>query len=145
MQTACPSPYGLVPEVHPGRVLVEPPDLLWVIWEGHTTLAQMVAVYAFLETFARGAGSVYLLQDLSGARGLAPEARRLVATDERTTLLAANACYGAPFHVRVMATMVERAIRLIRGAVVPVAFVSSEAEARIWLDAQRDRRRGSAP
>src|SRR5262245_44957442 len=122
--------------IGPHVVRLEPLAMIFVTWNGDVTGAQMLAMHDVLQTFTGQRKGILLLQDLAGLRTLTPEARKLAATDPRTKLILANACFGASFHIRVLGKVVERGIRLFRNDDVPrMMFFASEAQCRAFLAA----------
>jgi hypothetical protein len=130
------------PVLHVGshRVRFEPPDLVCVSWEGAVMPAHITALYDAMETFAAGRPRLLMLHDLRRSGSLDRETRRLTIEDPRARLIAAHANVGGSFPLRVLATMLWKAMHAISGGhQARAGFFDSEAEARAWLLAERAR------
>jgi len=118
-------------------VIFEPPDFVHVVWSGLDDGPKHI--YDFHEKLeALGSGRrMLVLMDTSNTRGLPSESRKAAVEDPRAKYIGALAILGAPFPVRVMVTMLHKAMRIIQKDNRPTAFFEDEASARVWLYAQR--------
>ncbi|WP_170229400.1 hypothetical protein [Polyangium fumosum] len=89
----------------------------------------------------RTGGGLFWIADVSAMGSLTPQARRAAAAHEFADVrdvLRGSAVVGASFTTRVVATLLIRAVRSLEPHKIrPVAFVETEAEARVFLKAYR--------
>ena len=115
-------------------------DIVFSVWDGPSTLAEVQALHAIYERVIAECGRAYSLIDLRRAQNPPPDARRWINDWSERYQLAAVACFGASFTVRTVATLLVRAIRLVRGPVGgTMDFFETEAQARAFLASQRTR------
>lgn len=114
-------------------------DILFFRMKGVVSLADMIEILRLTAEVKAANGAVFALYDSRENTGLEPAARKY-ATDrgsEKTQVVAA-ASFGAPFAMRVVVNMLNRAIGLIREGAVPTVLFNTEAEARAYLHAARE-------
>jgi hypothetical protein len=112
----------------------EPPDTCFVTYVGDLDADVVERMNAALEETVRDHQPIDLLVDLSRT-GQVPELVRRHALGGMLALNPrATAVFGADFHLRVVVSMITKAIRLLhvdlRGQ---IRFFEREAEARAWL------------
>ena len=99
-----------------------------------------VVVAVVLELYKRFGYVLYLLDGRAG-KPLGPDVRRIVVDGLRPLQGSlAMAAFGLSFVERTSGILVFRAARLLTGLNFPFKFVSTEAEARIFLCAYRNSR-----
>ena len=115
-------------------------DVLFFRMKGVVSLADMVEILRLTAEVKMANGAVFTLYDSRENTGLDPAARKY-ATDQGSekTQVAAAASFGAPFAMRVVVNMLNRAIGLLRAGAVPTVLFNTEVEARAYLQAQRER------
>jgi len=118
---------------------VESPEFLHTRVHGDVDGAIMRGLFELVRDVSSRIGRpCYWLHDLSTFRDFTPDARR-VAADLDPSSIAATAVYGGTFRQRIAANMLVRAGALLGRPVPPARFCAGEAEARVFLDAQRRR------
>jgi len=121
------------------RMRLEPPDIYLVAFDGDLSGAEIEQAYEAIERFARGKPGVFAISEFSRAGRTTAEARRGLM--KIAPLLLGSVAIGAPLHSRVTMSLIAKASALIRkGSPVRMAFVDSEDEARVWIEAERARR-----
>jgi hypothetical protein len=119
-------------------VRTEPPDVFIVEFVGDLSLDEMRRIFAEQKQFEAGKEYILLLSDMSNAGSVSAEARKIIPTESKGTVCRGMAIYGASFHVRVLATLVTTAARLLnKFSNYPTHFFDTEAQAREWLKERR--------
>jgi hypothetical protein len=115
----------------------EPPDICITVLIGDISGHEMRRLMA--ETMVLIAGKPYVLGliDMSRLGVLSPEARQVARTEALNLPMRGTAVFGASFHHRVLAILINKAASLLKKDHQPVAFFVTEAEAREWLEARR--------
>jgi hypothetical protein len=116
----------------------EPPDTCFLVLVGDVSGEDMRRLIA--AALAQTASMTYTfgLIDMSRLGAVAPEAR-LVAKNEATAIpMRGTAVFGASFHHRVIATLINKAGSILKKDHQPIAFFATEAEARAWLTERRE-------
>ncbi|MFW5875431.1 MAG: STAS/SEC14 domain-containing protein [Myxococcota bacterium] len=85
----------------------------------------------------RAGGATYILIDFSRVDTLSAEARRVIGERSRDVDVKALAMYGASFHLRVIAKLVNAAIAMFKKDAVAQEFFSQREEAVAWLQSRR--------
>jgi hypothetical protein len=114
-------------------------DLVVLVYAGRLTLDNAKVVRAQVEEVIRREGRCYLFADMSGLTGMAPEARHFFSAwgSGPGHHMSGAAIYGASFAMRVLTTLVLKAIRFLGNSTLELVFVADEAAARRWLTARR--------
>lgn len=114
----------------------EPPDLVYFRPVGHASFADGHTFMRWVEKHAQKDRGIYLLTDVS--RGTSQSSEIIKSKDimERIRGFRALAYFGASFHARTAIGIYMRIARFfgLPLADLPLAFFSSEREARAWLD-----------
>lgn len=114
-------------------------DIVNSVWDGPSTLAEIQAYHVVLERVIAERGRAFTLIDMRKAHRPPPDGREWITTWSESHELAAVACFGASFTVRTFATLLLRAIRLVKRPGGVMAFFETEAQARAFLAAERAR------
>lgn len=119
----------------------EPPDVLHLFTSG------VVEPHHFENFFKLGTQlisdrPIYVLRDASGGGELGAKTRARIIELAQPHLLGGIVNYGASFHMRVVVTMLLKAIRAFKHSIPDVAFVETESEGRAWIDARRRQKHG---
>lgn len=123
------------------RVVFAPPDVMRVWWVGEATLADIRALFELSDRWIDRDLPYFVLADQSRMTNADQDARRAAASDPRTSRMAGLAIIGASFQLRVLMTMMNKALAVLsRGTSGPMVFVANEEEAFAWFDAERKRR-----
>jgi hypothetical protein len=115
----------------------EPPDTCVLTLIGDVSEHEMRRVLA--ETSASIAGKPYALGliDMRRLGVISAEVRQIARTESVHIPMRGTAVFGASFHHRVLALLVNKAASFLKKDHQPVAFFATEAEAREWLTARR--------
>jgi len=112
----------------------EPPDTCFVTYVGDLDADIVARMNAALEETVRRHKPVDLLVDLSRTGQVMELVRRHAVGGMLALNPRATAVFGADFHLRVVVSMITKAIRLLhvdlRGQ---IKFFECEADARAWL------------
>lgn len=112
----------------------EPPDTCFVTYVGDLDVDVVTRMNAALQETVRAHRPVDLLVDLSRTGQVTESVRRHAVGGMLALNPRATAVFGADFHLRVVVSMITKAIRLLhvdlRGQ---IKFFEREAEARAWL------------
>jgi hypothetical protein len=111
----------------------ESEDIFTIVIIGELTVPSAHEVLAEVMRFAEGKPRVYLIVDLTYTAAIPSEGRKVLSDGVKNTTLAAIACFGATFTIRALATLVFKAVRVLRKRTYPVRFFSTFDEARAWL------------
>lgn len=125
--------------------LVIEQDIVLVRLRGDCNLSDAKQICDELVALIGRWGRVYLLHDLTLAGSIPPESRRFLADWNKLYTLGGVANFGGSAAVRMVTLLLMNAYRLIRSGGTPLTYVGSEAEARAWIAAQRQRDRRADP
>lgn len=119
-------------------------DLIFLRVKGAVKLGDMVEFMRLQAQVRREHGSVFMLYDSRENTALDPAARKY-ATDHTTeeSRVDAAASFGAPFGMRVLVNMLNRAHEMLRKEGARVQLFETEAQARQYLQDERRRLRPS--
>ena len=117
-------------------------DLVMLRVKGVISQNDMIEFMRFQAKIRREQGWVFMLYDSRENTGLDPAARKY-ATDYASSesRVDAAASFGAPFSMRVLVNMLNRASVLLGKKGTPVNLFETEAEARRFLESERQRLR----
>ncbi len=120
------------------KIAFEPPGTFLVRLRGDLTAADVEQMFAELSRAAAGAAPLYWLADISRLGTIAPGARKRASTPPDCPQLRGAVVCGGNLLQRMAATLALNAARLLRRGrePKPTVFVSTEAEARAWIDAR---------
>jgi len=115
-------------------------DLVFLRVKGVVSLTDMMEFMRVQAEVKRKHGAVYVLYDSRENTGLDREARKY-ATDHAAPeyRVTAAASFGAPFGMRVLVNMLNRAHEMLRVEGTRVHLFDTEAEARAHLASERRR------
>jgi hypothetical protein len=123
-------------------------DLIHTVSGGETTLDMVEEFFKLVDRVLGEKGRVFLLTDASKSIAITSDARRFIAEWSKTKQLTAVANVVTSPVTRAALTLATRAMSLLGQPTPRTLFVGSEAEARRWLDEQREdyfRKNPSAP
>lgn len=120
-------------------------DIVFVVWNGDVGLEDVRELVEVVGRIHAAQPILFMLSDSRNTGSFDPEARRWVAqqTKERS-LIALSVIFGASFPVRIVASMIHRAMRLLAPGSPETVFFATEAEARAFIDEERRRRYAAA-
>jgi hypothetical protein len=118
------------------RFRFEPPDVLFMHFEGPVQAAEFHEFYATALKL-KPEGQIFLVRDARHGGLLDSKMRTAVINTADPERLAAIITYGSSFQLRVVVTMLAKAMRVIRKSVPLVVFVDSEDDARAWIATHR--------
>jgi hypothetical protein len=115
-------------------------DLVHLRVKGVVTVTDMVEFMRLQAQVKREHGAVFMLYDSRENTGLEPAARKY-ATDHASeeSRVSAAASFGAPFAMRVLVNMINRAHDMLRKSGARVQLFDTEPQARQYLEAERRR------
>ena len=119
-------------------VLFEPPDLCVIRPVGDLSVEEVSEIMSRVGAFAAGKQRVLLMFNVERSGDMAPAARKIAMDATSRLPVAGIALFGASFAIRVAATLMAKAARILYPSSAPVPrFFASEAEARAWLNGRR--------
>jgi hypothetical protein len=114
-------------------------DIVLIKTLRETTIADLQKIFAAYLEVRRKYGYVFALYDGTAGKGMTPEARKEIIASasipERETN--AVATFGAPFPMRALVNVLDRALVTLRRKSLGVVMFATEAEARAYLDGER--------
>lgn len=121
------------------RVVIEG-DVVYVQWRGELELDEVQSVFGLYGSVFAEHGRAFALVDLRQS-GVPPEpVRRWIGEWQRSHgELSGAAAFGAGWVMRSLFLLVGRAMALIGRRQLPSAAFATEAEAREWINAMRQR------
>lgn len=123
-------------KIGPHRLRFEPPDVLYMYFEGSVDVAHFHEFYALATTLIPQ-NPIYIVRDTHGGGLLNAKTRSAVINTVDPTRVAAIISYGSSFQLRVIVTMLLKAMRTFKRSAPQAIFVDSEEEARAWIAANR--------
>ena len=121
-------------------VRFEAPDIVHFSNDGVIGITEIKRLFSLAAEMSQRLGKpVFLLADLSGAKGMTAEARKFPNDQypgDKTPIVGFS-FYGGGFAVRVLLTMMRKAAEALGHATYPLSYLASEAEARAWLAQER--------
>lgn len=121
------------------RLRFVPPDVMRIWWDGASTLEDFKGILEYGER-RMGARKHFVIADFSQATTIEPEARKQAAKDSRVQRIAGTAVIGTTFHVRVILSLIVKAVELIQpGKQGPMRFFETDREAYEWIAQERER------
>lgn len=121
------------------RLRFIPPDTIRLWWKGRCSRTDFEGILEW-STRQTGGRPYFVIADLSQLAMIDSDAREFAAKDTREHAIQRVAMLGASFHIRVVVSMVTRAMILFhheqRGK---MRFFDNEAEAQAWLKQERTR------
>ena len=125
--------------IHRHRVRFVPPDIMRVWWIGQCTREEFVRVIEYSEE-CMGHRRHFVIADFSQSTSIDPAVRRQASKDERVRQVIGIAMIGTTFHVRVMMTMITKAVEILYGeSRGKMRFFDTEGEALDWITQERER------
>jgi hypothetical protein len=110
----------------------EPPSLVYVKVEGDVGEAEARGMLEAVGRYAARASQIIVVTDFRAMRSITPAARRASVMWDGARNIAAHGVVGPSFHTRVIATLLAKAARMIKGTLPPVRFFATADEARRW-------------
>jgi hypothetical protein len=115
-------------------------DFIFMVVRGVVTLEDMKELLALQARVRRQYGSAYVLYDSRENTGLEPAARKYGTNNATPEMrVDAAASFGAPFTVRVLVNMINRAHDALRKPGTRTMLFDTELEARRYLEQERIR------
>ena len=121
------------------RVWIEEPFTLVCQLNGDVTGDNLRQMRDQLDFIGGGRGPVIVMQNLSRATSFSAAARKGILDDKRTVRVVAVICIAASFQMRVIMTMIVKAMKLIDTPVPSMLFADNETKAREILAQERAR------
>ncbi|MDI3282180.1 STAS/SEC14 domain-containing protein [Polyangium sp. 15x6] len=125
---------GIRYDIGSSRMCFEPPNTCFVTYVGDLDADVVARMNAALEETVRHRKHVDLLVDLSRTGQVTELVRRHAVGGMLALNPRATAVFGADFHLRVVVSMITKAIRLLHvGLRGQIKFFEHEMDARAWL------------
>lgn len=129
-------------QVGPHRVVRQRQGIAVIHFGKSPEHADMVKVLDVLTALMEARPFVLLL-DFRKVQTLSAEVRRVVGERTRGMKILGFAMFGASFHMKVIARLVNSAISLFRNEVIPQEFFDTEQAAQAWGGALYEEKGGS--
>ena len=127
------------------RLWIEEPYTLVIKADGDMDVDGARQIADLLDKVGQGQGPIIILQDMTKAGGFPAQAREIVTRDERSRRIEVVISFGVNFHLRMILTMLGRAMGWLRRYVPRMIFAANEAEARAILETEREKFRQQSP
>jgi hypothetical protein len=133
---------GMLNEISIGmsRVRFEPPDTVLEVLVGDLSGPEMARILDASAPWVETGQDIYFLVDLSKVGAFSADAREAVRKRRKQPNIRGAVMFGASFHMRVVATIVHRALMLLDKATYGVHFADTEEQARARIEALRRER-----
>lgn len=119
------------------RILFPEPGFCHFIFDGTPSVDELALAFRQIKAFACSHACPAMLTDVSHINEFPTELRKLPRESSNVVPMNATAIIGAGFHLRVVATLLIKVMRLTsRVKLGPIAFVATEEEGWIWLKEQ---------
>lgn len=130
---------GMLNEIEIGksRVWFEPPDTIVEVLRGDLSGDEMSRILDASLRWVEAAQDIYFLVDLSGVGTVTADGREAIRQRRNQPNIRGVVMFGASFHMRVLATIVHRALTLLEKTSFGVEFTDTEAQARARVEALR--------
>jgi hypothetical protein len=122
------------------HTLIDEGHVLVFRYVGDVTGADVAELIAISTRIVGSRPPVYAIADLRRVGSVSGEARKNWTSWFRSYGFVAAACFGASFTTRTVATMIVAAVRAFSGLEPQVIFLSSEDDARAWIEKHRAHR-----
>jgi len=121
------------------RVRVEG-DLVFIRNYRVMTLVDLEAIIEVYKRVHREHGALYVMFDCTRSEGMERAARRaLTDSQSKDAFVNATAIFGAPFAIRTLANMIDRALVGLGKRSIGIKFFETEAQARAYLQKEKER------
>jgi len=124
-------------QIGPHKFRFEPPDVLFMYFSGPVEADQFHEFYATAMKL-KSEGQIYIVRDTRNGGLLDAKTRAAVIKTVDPKRVAAIISYGSSFQLRVVVTMLTKAMRTFKRSAPQAIFVNSEDEARTWIAAHRN-------
>lgn len=124
-------------EIGSHRFRFEPPDVLFMYFNGPVHVAQFHEFYSIAIKLIPER-RIYIVRDTRAGGLLDAKTRAAVIKTVDPDRVAAIISYGSSFQLRVVVTMLIKAMHAFKRSAPQAIFVDSEEEARAWIGANRD-------
>jgi len=116
-------------------------DIVLVRTRGETSLDDLQVIFEAYAHVRRKHGRVFALYDGTLGQGMTADARKEIMASSQVPERATDAVatFGAPFAMRALVNMLDRALVALRRKSLGVAMFATEQEARSYLDNERRR------
>lgn len=116
-------------------------DIVFVKTLGQTTLEDLYVIFGAYAEVRRKHGRVFALYDGTKGAGMSADARKEIMASAHIPDRETNAVatFGAPFAMRALVNMLDRALVALRRKSLGVVMFATEAEARAHLDRERQK------
>ena len=115
--------------IGPHAAWTEGTDVVHVAWKGDVLPEHILALGKLIAAMPDAERGVFLVQRMPSIGRFTPGARKTITTDPSSRFVREVVILGASFHMRVLMTMIDKAMSVFRRANAPMVFCESEAEA----------------
>jgi len=120
-------------------------DLVYVRNYGTMTLVDLHAVIDVYKRVHREHGSLFVMFDCRYTEGMERAARKALSDlQSKEGIVNVTALFGAPFAIRTLANMMDRALVALGKRSTAIKFFETEAETRLYLQKERERLKGKS-
>lgn len=123
-------------EAGPHRFRFEPPDVLFMYFNGPVEVGHFHEFYSTAMKLSSN-GRIYIVRDTRNGGLLGAKTRSAVIKTVDPQRVIAIISYGSSFQLRVIVTMLTKAMRTFKRSAPLAVFVDTEEEARTWIAAHR--------
>ncbi len=117
-------------------------DVVRVEHHGLLSLSEIQKTFELVSQWQKERGVQYMIVDMQRMAPLEPEVRKWIAQNAKTLSLRAMLAVGASPVVRIMATMVDRAVKILwHKHTMVFLLLKTEEEALAWIEADRKKPR----
>lgn len=121
----------------PHELQIEDPDLVTLRWRGVIGPTDLLRAFEQLHQHCGAWPHVLVVNDMSQLESIPPETRRVVPEATGWMPMRGVVMYGGSFAVRTLATLLLKVVNLVRGGENPSHFVTTEDDARAWIEQRR--------
>lgn len=126
------------------EVQFEPPDIVIIRFSGPADLSDFKKLYEpLLElSAAHGGARFFLISDQTKSTEVSAEARHWVGRNIKSYPISGAAMFGAEPGMKTITSLVARGAHMMGLVPFPTMIVDSEAQARVWIEQQRQKPKG---
>ena len=128
----------------PHEVDIEAPDLVTLRWRGVLGPNDLVRAFEQLREHCSSWPHLLVVNDISKLESIPPDTRRVVPEATGWMPMRGVVMFGGSFAVRTLAMLLLKVVNLLRGGENPSHFVTTEEEARAWIEQRRRQLAGGA-
>jgi hypothetical protein len=124
--------------IEPHTLQVVGTDVIFIRWMGDITPEHAHAVNAVLGAMPIPGRSVFMVQDVLKLGAIPPDTRRILAADKNISRIRQMVIINADFKMRVLYTMLHKALLALRAIDCDMEFVVSQPQAMRFVEHVRE-------